>query len=188
MFVVYTDHASSGDCGTGDHLEGASAPPSPATTVSYAALTEPQQAAFRDALACNARFGPESKWLNGSRYYTTSVEQPFEENEYVRYDGALYEIVFSRGAFFASYGISASPEIPPEGASVTALADLPSRIRDEVRQALTTGHYSAPPGKWASAPDPLGSETYVRFDNQTYGLTIVVGDGRMDVLTLEQVD
>lgn len=186
--VVYVDQTNSGDCGPGSHVEEASTPPGGNTTVSYAALTESQQAAFHDALTCNVRFGPESKWLNGSRYYSSTDQQPFDANEYVRYDGTLYEIVSSRGEHFAVYGISASPGTPPEGASVTALPNLSSRVRTEVRQALASGHYSAPPGKWASLPDPLHSSTYVRHDNQTFELTYVVGDGRLDVVTVDRID
>lgn len=185
--VVFLGNVGLGDCGPGTQVESASSPPSsPNNTLTFQELNATQRDVVRDAVECNAQFAPDSKWLNLSRWYPFSLKEPFEEAEYVRYDGNRYEIVFSRGEFFATYGISASVTTPTEGASVTTFGDLPSRIRDEMKQALTTGYYSAPPGKWGSLPESLDTGNYVRYRNQTYEISVVVGDGRVNVMTLER--
>lgn len=187
--AIHFDNVGSEECGPGQQVRSASSPPpGPNNTLSFGELTPTQRAAFRDALTCTAQFAPESKWLNLSRGYAHSIGDPFRENEYVRYEGDRYEIVFTRGEFFASYGISTSVATPPAGASVTAFEEFPKRIRDEMKTALTTGQYSSPAGKWETVPEPLDGGEYVRYENQTYEVSVVVADGRVDVMTLERED
>lgn len=188
VIAIHSGTAGSDGCGPEQRMESAASPPGVNNTISFQKLNTTQQAAFHDALACNAKFGPESKWLNVSRGYSYQFQDQFEEYEYIRYDGGLYEIIFSRGEFIASYTISTSVVTPPEEEPVTAFEDLPSSIRGEMKEALTTGSYHAPPGKWGTLPEPIPNVEYIRYGNQTYEISATVSDGRLDVMSLERVD
>lgn len=143
-------------------------------TVVYDDLDENQQDAFRDAI--------------GSNTTLTGVDAaPFRNHDYVRYEGKQYRVGVSR-SWSAAYTIEASPDDPPEDATVRAVSELPPDVRDEVRTAVTEGSYDAPVGKWDALPEPLNEVDYVRYGNETYELSYVVGDAVSRTLTAERVE
>lgn len=158
--------------------------------VDFEDLNSEQQAAFRDALDGEVSFVPPSSYIADSEGYSHEQVGPFENNDYVRYDGDLYRInlAYGAGRLYASYEIRAAAEVPSDEATVTDFETLPVDIRDEVRTALTDGRYYAPMGKWDSLPEPLGDTEYIRYENQTYRMGYTVGDWWAHVLTVERVE
>ncbi|MBX0304113.1 hypothetical protein [Haloarcula salinisoli] len=172
--------------------QSATPTPSPVDSsrvVSYTALTDEQQSAFRTAIDGEATFVPNSSYINDSAGYVAS-DNPFRLHDYVRYDGSLYRIQTARGELYAAYGIQASAASPGANDTVVAFETLPADVQDEVRTAITNGVYSAPWGKWHSLPEPLGAgETpYVRYENQTYEMEYIVADTWATTLRVERTD
>jgi hypothetical protein len=113
---------------------------------------------------------------------------PFQQNEYVRFDGGYYRITMRQGNLYASYGIIAKPATAEANATVVPLAELPDRVRNETREAIGDGQYNAPYGKWDSLPESLQEPDYVSYENETYDLSFVVGDNWGPVLAVDRVD
>ncbi|MFW5935068.1 MAG: hypothetical protein ACOCQL_04380 [Halolamina sp.] len=156
--------------------------------VAYENLNDEQQAAFREAIDGEASFVPNTSYVNDSAGYAFEHVDPFREYEYVRYDGELYEISTHTGELYASYQIRTSVGSPSENATVVALEELPERVRDEVRTAITEGEYAAPYGKWDSLPESLQDADYVRYENETYETGYTVGDAWATVVTAEKAE
>jgi len=156
--------------------------------VAYEQLNDQQQAAFRDAIDGEASFVPNTSYVNGSAGYDFEHVDPFREHEYVRYEGELYEISTHSGELYAAYQIRTSVGSPGENATVVALDELPERVRDEVRTAITEGEYDAPYGKWDSLPESLQNAEYVRYENETYETGYAVGDAWATVVTADEVE
>lgn len=167
-------------------------PPAPgideSRVVDYGDLNDGQRAAVREAVTGSARFVPDTEYVNDSEGYPDSLVDPFHEHDYVRYDGRYYEIRLSSGRLYASYGIEATPGVPGENDTAVAVEDLPDSVREEVREAVETGDYHAPMGKWDSLPEPLAETDYVSYENETYRLGYAVGDYWAPVVELEPVD
>jgi len=178
---------------TGTATETPTATPATSTAdservVAYEELNDQQRAAFRDAIDGEASFVPNTSYVNDSAGYGFEHVDPFREHEYVRYEGDRYRISTHSGELYASYQIRTSVGTPGENATVVALEDLPERVRDEVRTAITEGEYDAPYGKWDSLPESLQDVEYVRYENETYGMGYAVGDAWATVVTLEKVE
>ncbi|QKY21145.1 hypothetical protein B4589_012460 [Halolamina sp. CBA1230] len=156
--------------------------------VAYEDLNDQQQAAFRDAIDGEASFVPNTSYVNDSAGYEFEHVDPFQEHEYVRYDGDQYRISTTQGELYASYQIRTSVGSPDENATVVALEELPDRVRDEVRTAIIEGEYYAPYGKWGSLPESLQDAEYVRYENRTYETGYAVGDAWATVVTVEEVE
>lgn len=174
--------------------ERATSTPSPTSTVepgsviAYEDLNDQQQDAFRDAIDGEVNFVPNTSYVNDSEGYAFEHADPFQEHEYVRYDGDRYRISTHQGELYASYLILTSVGSPEENETVVALSDLPASVREEVRTALAQGEYYAPMGKWDSLPESLQDVEYVRYENETYEMGYTVGDAWATVVTVEQVE
>lgn len=166
---------------------------SPTTTVEssnvveYSELSSGQQAAFKDAIQDEARFVPDSPYINDSAGYATVDSDPFRQHDYVRYEGELYQISLTPGDLYASYIIRTSVGSPTDDDTVVTFESLPADIQDEVETALTEGEYYAPLGKWDMLPEALQDADYIRYENQTYEMNYIVGDAPGEVLTAEKV-
>ncbi len=156
--------------------------------VAFEELNDQQQQAFRDAIDGEASFVPNTSYVNDSAGYDFEHVDSFQEHEYVRYESELYEISTHPGELYASYQIRTSVDTPGGNATVVALEDLPDRVRDEVRTAITEGEYDAPYGKWDSLPESLQDVEYVRYENETYETGYVVGDAWATVMTVEKIE
>lgn len=172
----------------GDTAKPTTEPAPSGTVVEYRSLNDTQQSAFRDALQSEVSFHPDVPYINESRGYDSQADDPFLVHDYVRYDGALYQVRTERGELYASYSLRASIGSPPDQSTVVGFDSLPDRIRDEVRTAITDGGYHAPFGKWDSLPEPLGDTEYIRYGNRTYEMRYIVGDAYETVLTVEEVE
>lgn len=174
--------------------ERATATPSPTSTVEpasvveYEELTGKQQDAFREAIDGEVSFVPNTSYVNDSAGYAAEQVDPFVEHEYVRYDGDRYRISTNPGKLYASYQIRTSVGDPGEDATVVAFENLPDSVRDEVRTAITEGEYYAPLGKWDSLPESLQNADYVRYDDETYEMSYIVGDAPATVVSVEKVE
>lgn len=168
------------------------APPANANgqnTVNYSELNAHQQAAFEAALRGEeVTFVPNTSYVDDSEGYWYDQIDPFEDNEYVRYQGQYYRPEFTSGPLYAQYLIEATRGAADENDTVRAFSELPEPIKDEVRQAITEGEYSAPLGKWDSLPEPLSDTEYIRYQNETYRMGYVVGDTWAPVLSVEEMD
>ncbi|WP_225334614.1 hypothetical protein [Halomicrobium urmianum] len=162
-------------------------PDADGSAVAYESLTDEQQAAVREAVNGSVRFVPDSPYVNDSAGYSNAIIDPFRGHDYVRYDGTDYEIRISSGRLYASYGIHAERGSPGENDTVVPVEDLPESVREEVREAVETGDYHAPMGRWDSLPEPLGETRYVRYDDETYRLIYAVGDYWAPVMELREV-
>ena len=179
------------DSGTGAPPETVVEPPasaSPENTVAYENLTDHQQAAFRAAMDGEAKFVPNTSHVDDSEGFWMDQIGPFRANEYVRYRGEYYRLEFSSGELYAQYGIDASAGFPDAEEDVVPLSELPPNVREEVRQAIETGHHTVPFGKWRSLPTPLHETEYVRYENQTYSLAYAVGDSWAPLMSAERVE
>lgn len=156
--------------------------------VAYEDLNDQQRAAFRDAIDGEASFVPNTSYVNDSAGYAFEHVDPFQEHEYVRYESELYEISTHSGELYASYQIRTSIGTPGENATVVALEELPERVREELRTAITEGEYYAPYGKWDSLPESLQNAEYVRYENETYETGYTVGDAWATVVTVEEAE
>ncbi|ELZ96432.1 hypothetical protein C440_04773 [Haloferax mucosum ATCC BAA-1512] len=166
---------------------------SPTTTVEstkvvkYSKLNSGQQAAFEDAIRDEAHFVPDSPYINDSAGYANVDSDPFREHDYVRYKGVIYRTSVTWGDLYATYTIRASVGSPGDDDTVVTFESLPADIQDEVKTALTEGEYFAPVGKWDVLPEVLQDVDYVRYENQTYEMSHIVGDAPSEVLTAEKV-
>lgn len=158
------------------------------TTVEYGDLTATQQAAFDAALGGEARFVPNTSYVDGEFHFEDA--DPFRSHRYVRKNGTYYEIDRSSGELYASYGIDATVGTPgpDENATVVDVGNLSADVRDEVRWAIENGTHSVPAGKWQSLPVELQDTRYVRYEDEVYRLGYAVGDSWALVLTVERAD
>jgi hypothetical protein len=161
---------------------------SPENTVAYENLTDHQQAAFRAAMDGEAKFVPNTSYVDDSEGFWMDQIGPFRAHEYVRYRGEYYRLEFSSGELYAQYGIDASAGFPDSDEEVVPFSELPENVREEVRQAIETGHHTVPFGKWQSLPEPLTDTDYVRYENQTYALAYAVGDSWAPLMSAERVE
>lgn len=155
--------------------------------VEFRELNAQQQAAFRDALQGKATFVPDSSYIDDSAGYKMTNVTPFEVNDYVQYDGELYDIGLSLGKTYSSHIIMAGVTSPPDNATVIAFENLSTNASDVLRTALTNGRYESGVGEWPDGlPGRLGTVQYVRYENQTYELTYGTGDTWAKILTAEK--
>lgn len=151
--------------------------PTDANTVAYENLTATQQAAVDEALRGSATFVPDSPYVSDDEGFSYEHVGPFQEHDYLRHDGQLYEIELgSMGELYAQYGIYASPGEPGPNETARPLSDLPEDVRDEMRWAIENGSHTVPFGKWYSLPESLQETEYVRYENETYVTSYAVGD------------
>lgn len=163
--------------------------PPESATVRYENLTAVQQSAFRDALDGGAVFIPRNtSYVNATHEYLAEHDEPFHDNEFVRYDGSLYRLNVSWGPMFSMYDVRTEAATPPDDADVTPFADLPESVRDETRTAVVNGSYLSPPYKWGSAPEPLVETEYLRYENRTYRLVVGVADGGARIVDAEKYE
>lgn len=160
----------------------------PARVVAFEDLTERQRSAFREATDGEVQFVPPSTYIDGGYDYTTIG--PFEDHDFVRYEGELYRIELHEreGELYASYTIETSPGTPGNNDTVVAFDGLPRDVQDEVRVSITEGEYHTPFGMWQSIPDSLDGVEYVRYENRTYEMGYVVSDSWASILTVEKVE
>jgi hypothetical protein len=133
------------------------------------------------------RFVPNTSYVDESEGFAYDLVEPFRTYTFVRYDGRYYRPSLNQGRLYASYLIEAAEGAVGPNESVLELEDLPGSVRDEVRQAIVEGNYTAPAGKWDSLPGPLPTR-YVRYENETYVLSYAVGDHWATVMTVEEAD
>ena len=158
-------------------------------TVDFTELTDYQREAFEQAaLDGEAQFIPNNSYVSASEGFRVDRMTPFQETEYVRFDGQYYRISLMDGNLYARYGIRASPATPEANATVVAVAEMPREVRNETRAAVSNGSYYAPYGKWDSLPQSVQEPDYIRYENETYDLGFVVGDNWAPRLTVEVVD
>lgn len=160
--------------------------PSDANTVAYADLSPAAQAAFDAARDGEARFLPDSEYVDGE-FHDPDALGPFRQHEYVSKNGTTYALSVHQGTLYASYGIDAAPASPGDDASVVAYENLSANVSTEVRRAIENGSHHVPLGKWDSYPEELGNVDYVSYEDETYRLSRVVGDYWVQVLTAEPV-
>lgn len=165
---------------------GTESTPTDANTVDYAALSSESQAAFDAAIDGEARFLPDSEYVE-SEYRDPDALDPFRDHEFVSRNGTTYDLSSHQGDLYASYTIYADPASPGENASVVAYENLSANVSTEVRRAVENGSYHAPLGKWDSLPEELGNASYVRYEGETYETSYAVGDYWVEVLTAEPV-
>lgn len=170
-----------------------SPPPSEANTVAYEALSATQQRAFDRALEGQVQFVDESALDSpyvGDEYYATDVADPFRAYAYVRKNGSLYRLSYREGGgeALASYGIEATREEPSADESVVALENLSTKVREPVRWAVENGSYGVPAGKWYSLPQEFDRFDYVRYEGETYRISIMYGDLFADRLHVEPAE
>lgn len=151
-------------------------------------MNDQQQSAFREASRDDASFVPNSSFISESEGYDFENVTPFQNHDYVRFDGELYRIRLQQGKLYASYLIRASISAPSDDDTVITFDSLPEDVQDEVKTAIADGEYYAPMGKWRSLPEPLRETDYVRYENRTYEMGYVVGDAWARVLTVEKVE
>jgi len=142
-----------------------------ANTISYTDLSETEQAAARVAVNRTVSFLPDSPHVPETRF-GPDVADVFHGPEYLRYDGTVYEVSLTQGQLYASYGMDAERATPGANASVVDASNLTDAEREIVRAAVDGG-YSTELG--ADRP-PLPDAEYVRYDGETYRLSLIVGD------------
>lgn len=156
-------------------------------TVAYGNLSAEARAAFDAAQEGTARFAPDSPYVEDAAFgpYTAEV---FDMYEYVTRNGTYYAVSLETGGYVASYHIRAATATVSENASVVALANVSTEVRDEVRWAIENGSHSVPPGKWYSRPPALDAFEFVRYEGETYHLSILHGDHPTFELTVTPVE
>ncbi|MDZ7747275.1 MAG: hypothetical protein U5K28_12565 [Halobacteriales archaeon] len=152
---------------TPDPIPGTATP----KTISYADLSETEQAAVRVAVNRTVRFLPDSPHVPETRF-GPDVVGAFHDAESIRYDGTLYEISLTQGELYASYGVEAEPAEPGPDTTVVNATSLTDAERAVVRAAVNGG-YSTELG--ADRP-PLPDAQYVRYEGTTYQLGLIIGD------------
>lgn len=148
--------------------------PDDADTVAFEDLPPASQEAFETTRRPNglAIFVPDSPYIEGETF-PPEAATPFAEHEYVEKDGTLFSISLTEGRLYASYLIEADLASPGPNATVVAYENVSASRQDAVRHAIENGSYSAELGQWSSAG--IDAE-YVRYEGETYRLSITVGD------------
>ncbi|WP_372910921.1 hypothetical protein [Salinigranum sp.] len=162
-------------------------------TVDYTALSSTQKRAFDRALDGTVQFVDDSALESpyvGDEYVDRDAADPFRTHDYVRKNDTYYRVSYeeSGGYGLATYGIRATEGEPPDDASVVALKDLSTEVRNPVEWAIENGSYGVPAGKWSSLPQEFDRFEYVRAPNGTYRITVVYGDLFADTLHVERVE
>lgn len=149
--------------------------PTDANTVAYDALSPDARDAFDAAREGEARFLPDSPYVDGEFHDPDALGQ-FRDHGYVETNGTVYELSLHQGALYASYSIHADRESPGENASVVAFDDLDANVSAQVRSAVENGSHHVPLGKWDSLHPALRDVEYVRYEGESYRLSYAVGD------------
>jgi len=157
------------------------------TTIAYGNLSTDAKAAFDVAVDGEARFGPDSPYLDDELFDATTAEV-FGEHKFVTRDGTYYAVSLQTEGYVASYHVRAANATVSENASVVAFENVSAGVRDMVRSAIENGSYSVPPGKWNSAPAALEDLQFVRYRGETYHLSILHGDHPTFELTVTPVE
>ena len=167
--------------------------PTTSNTVDYTELSTTQRRAFDRGLYGGAQFVDESVLESpyvGDEYFPRDVANPFERHDYVRKNDTHYRVSYeeSGGQGLATYGIRATERQPPDSASVVAVENLSTRIREPVRWAVENGSYGVPAGKWYSLPQEFDRFEYVRISDDSYRISVVYGDLIADALHVDRVE
>lgn len=159
--------------------------PTDANTIAFADLSPAAQEAFTTTRRPSglAIFVPESPHIEGDTFPPEAAE-PFAEFAYVEKNGALFRVRLTRGTMYSSYEIRAAPADPDADATVVPLANVTESRRDAVRSAIENGSYTAELGWWRSSG--IDAE-YVRYENETYRLTVITGDYLSEQLRVDPV-
>ena len=157
-----------------------------ANTVAYGGLPAEARSAFDAARNGSARFAPDSPYVDGDAY-DVSAADAFSDHSYVRRDGTLFAVSLEPDGYVASYQIRAASATTSQNAPVIPLANISDGVRDEVRSAVENGSHSVPPGKWSTKPAALEDAEFVRYEGETYHLSVLHGDHPTYELTVRPV-
>lgn len=144
-------------------------------TVAYGNLSAEARAAFDAALNDSARFGPDSPYM-ADEMFDVAAAEVFGDHAFVRRQDTFYAVTLQTEGYVASYHIRAANATVSENASVVAFENVSADLRDEVRSAIENGSHSEPPGKWDSVPPALEDYEFVRYEGETYHLSVLHGD------------
>lgn len=151
----------------------------PSNTVNYTALSDTEQQAFDAAQQRSTGFAPpsvqESPAVNRT-YFPLDAQDVFQNHEYVQKNGSYYQISWDGHTSLATYEIRVTEQQPSENASVVALENLSSEVREPVQKAIENGSYDTPFGKWYSLPESLHDSEFVRANGTYYKTGFIVGD------------
>lgn len=163
----------------------------PSNTVNYTALSDTEQQAFDAAQQRATGFAPDSVRESSSvnqTYFPTDTKEVFQNHEYVQKNGSYYQLSWDAGPTLATYDIQVTEHQPSENASVVALENLSSEVREPVQKAIENGSYDTPFGKWDSLPESLSNADLVRANGTHYKLDIIAGDFWADEMRAEPVE
>lgn len=148
-------------------------------TVNYTELSDTEQQAFDAAQQRSTGFAPisvrESLAINQT-YFPLDAQDVFQNHEYVQKNGSYYQISWDGHTSLATYEIRVTEQQPSENASVVALGNLSSEVREPVQKAIENGSYETPYGKWYSLPESLHDSKFVRANGTYYKTRFTVGD------------
>lgn len=133
----------------------------PSQVVEFQELTDQQQSAFQEVLKNEARFVPNSSYIDDSEGYEYREIDPFQEHQFVRYEDVLYRIELQTGELYTSYTIQASAGTPGTNETVVVFANISREVQEEVQTAIMDGEYHASLGKWNSRPVSLDGTEYI---------------------------
>lgn len=160
-------------------------------TVNYTALSPAEQRAFDTAQQGEVGFAPESvresPYVNQT-YVPTDLKETFQNHEYVRKNGSYYQLSWDVGPTIATYNIQITEQQPPKNATVVALENLSSSVREPVQNAIQNGSYDTPFGKWDSYPASLENIEYIQSDGRSYKIDIIAGDFWGDQMSANLVE
>ncbi len=145
------------------------------TVVAYENLSAREQAAFRSALGWRALFRPSEPGANGS-WFHEAVLDAFRDVDYVRYRSRYYEPQISSNRGISRYYVEIEARTPPENATVVPLDSVNASVRGELRSAFESGERVAPEDGWDERPAVVEDLEYVRYENETYAVAVVVAD------------
>lgn len=150
-------------------------PPERATdtnTIRYSTLSTAERAVFHRALEGVVRFAPPSPYVDGETV-DPALTGTYADHQFVVRNGTYYAVTLTQGRLYAQYRIEAEPSEPGPNATVVAFENVSVQYRGPVSAAVENGSYTTKLGELSSYGGPFG---YVRYEGETYQLTVVVGD------------
>lgn len=173
------------DADTPTATTAGSADPPPAAVVAYADLTATQREAVDRAREETVRFSTGVPGLEKEIHYGLSPYVPFREHSYVRKDGTLYRLSTWRSGFIRGVHVSVEPVDEADAEDVVALGNRTDEGAALVREAIETDGDAA--RIVVEMPADLSTGTVVRYEGESYRLSVHTADYEYFELTVEPV-
>lgn len=163
-----TDPQTTTDTGTTTSTATETTLPAEAV-LDYDALSADQREAFERARNETMRFSTGVPGLEKQIHYGLDVFEPFRNHDYVRQDGAVYELSTDRSGLIAGTRVTVEPVETADGGSVIALNERTGEGVELIERAIETDGSGAEVR--VDPPENIAVGDVVEHDGERYRVT-----------------